>query len=51
MKRELIWSKALDITKKAIDCGAVIPFETIKYNSDSLNSVEEEPVLLIGNGR
>ena len=34
MKSELIWSKALEISRKAIDCGAVIPLETIKYKSN-----------------
>ena len=31
MKSELIWSKALNISRKAIDCEAVIPLETYKY--------------------
>ena len=34
VKSEIIWSKALKISKKAIDCGAVIPLHTIKYHSD-----------------
>ncbi len=33
MKREFIWSKALEISRKAVDCGAVIPLNTIKYRS------------------
>ena len=33
MKSELIWSKALEISRKAIDCGALIPLKTVKYNS------------------
>ena len=31
MKSELIWSKALETSRKAIDCAAVIPLETYKY--------------------
>ena len=31
MKSEFIWSKALEISEKAVDCGAVIPLDTIKY--------------------
>ena len=34
MKREIIWYKALEISRKAVDCGAVIPLDTIKYKSD-----------------
>ncbi len=34
MKSEIIWSKALEISRKAVDCGAVIPLETIKYKSN-----------------
>ena len=34
MKSELIWSKALEISSKAVDCGAVIPLETKKYKSN-----------------
>ena len=34
MKREFIWSKALEISRKAVDCGAVIPLKTIKYKSN-----------------
>ena len=34
MKSELIWSKALEISRKAVGSGAVIPLETIKYNSN-----------------
>ena len=33
MKSQSIWSKALDISKKAVNCGAVIPLNTIKYKS------------------
>ena len=33
MKSELIWSKALETSRKAIDCSAVIPLETYKYKS------------------
>ena len=33
MKSESIWSKALKISRKAVDCGAVIPLNTIKYKS------------------
>ena len=33
MKRESIWSKALKISRKAVNCGAVIPLNTIKYSS------------------
>ena len=38
MKSELIWSKALEISRKAIDCGALIPLKTIKYNFNDVNS-------------
>jgi len=31
VKRELIWSKALETSRKAIDCAAVIPLQTFKY--------------------
>ncbi len=33
MKSEIIWSKALEISRKAVDCGAIIPLDTIKYDS------------------
>ena len=33
MKSESIWSKALEISEKAVNCGAVIPLNTIKYKS------------------
>ena len=33
MRKELIWSKALNINCKAIECGAVIPLHTKKYIS------------------
>ena len=33
MKSESIWSKALEISRKAVNCGAVIPLNTIKYKS------------------
>ena len=31
VKSELIWSKALETSRKAINCGAVNPLETIRY--------------------
>ena len=31
MKSELIWSKALETSRKAIECSAVIPLETFKF--------------------
>ncbi len=31
MKSELIWSKALETSRKAIDCEAITPLETYKY--------------------
>ena len=34
MKSESIWSKALEISRKAVNCGAVIPLHTIKYISN-----------------
>jgi len=34
VKSETIWSKALEISRKAVDCGAIIPLETIKYESN-----------------
>ena len=34
MKSEIIWSKALEKSRKAVDCGAVIPLDTIKYKSN-----------------
>jgi len=34
VKSELIWSKALEISRKAVDCGAVIPLETKIYQSN-----------------
>ncbi len=33
MKSELIWSKALEISRKAVDSGALIPLKTIKYET------------------
>ena len=33
VRSELIWSKALEISRKAVDSGAVIPLNTIKYKS------------------
>ena len=33
MKRESIWSKALEISRKAVSCGAVIPLITIKHKT------------------
>ncbi len=38
MKSELIWSKALESSRKAIDCGALIPLETIKSETISSKS-------------
>ena len=35
-KSELIWSKALDISRKAVDCGALVPLETLKYKPNTL---------------
>ncbi len=34
MKSESIWSTALEISRKAVDCGAVIPLDTIKFKSN-----------------
>ncbi len=34
MKNEFIWSRALEISRHAVDCGAVIPLDTIKYKSN-----------------
>ena len=34
MKSESVWSKALEISRKAVNCGAVIPLNTIKYQSN-----------------
>jgi len=33
VKSESIWSRALEISRKAVNCGAVIPLNTIKYKS------------------
>ncbi|WP_413677834.1 DUF4922 domain-containing protein [Prochlorococcus sp. MIT 0916] len=33
MKSESIWSKALEVSREAVNCGAVIPLTTIKYKS------------------
>ena len=33
MKSQYIWSRALEISRKAVHCGAVIPLNTIKYQS------------------
>ena len=33
MKSESIWSNALEISNKAVNCGALIPLNTIKYKS------------------
>jgi len=33
VKSEFIWSKALEISSKAVNCGAIIPLNTIKYKS------------------
>ncbi len=37
MKRESIWSKALEISRKAVNCGAVIPLNTIRYKSSQVS--------------
>ena len=37
MRREFIWSKALKLSKTAINCGAVIPLETKKYKTNEMN--------------
>ena len=34
MKSEFIWSKALEISRKAVDSGALIPLDTIKHKSN-----------------
>ena len=34
MKSQFIWSRALEISRKAVNCGAVIPLNTIKYKSN-----------------
>ncbi len=31
----MIWTKALEISRKAVDCGALIPLETLKYKSNN----------------
>ncbi len=36
MKSELIWSKALEINRKAVESGALIPLDTIKYKTNDL---------------
>tara|TARA_B000000557_G_C20711201_1_gene415973 strand:+ start:64 stop:900 length:837 start_codon:yes stop_codon:yes gene_type:complete len=33
VKSQFIWSRALEISRKAVNCGAVIPLNTIKYKS------------------
>jgi len=33
VKSESIWSKALNISRNAVNCGAVVPLNTIKYKS------------------
>ena len=35
MRNEIIWSKALEVSKKAINCGAIIPLDTTKYTSNN----------------
>ena len=37
MSTELIWSKALEVNKHAIKCGAVIPLQT--YNCKSIDKL------------
>ncbi len=34
MKSESIWSKAIEITRQAVDSGALFPLKTIKYKSN-----------------
>ena len=34
MRSEIIWSKALEVSKKAVDSGAIIPLDTQKYKSN-----------------
>ncbi len=36
MKSESIWSKALEISRNAVNCGAIIPLNTLKYKSSDL---------------
>ena len=31
MRSEIIWSKALEVSKKAVNCGAIIPLDTVRY--------------------
>ena len=38
MRSESIWTRALEISRKAIDCGSVIPLETLKYKSNDVFS-------------
>ena len=33
VRSEIIWSKAIEVTKEAVDCGAIIPLDTTKYKS------------------
>ena len=37
MKSELIWSKALEVSRKAIESGALIPLNTIKYETKDIS--------------
>ena len=37
MKSELIWSNALEISRKALESGALIPLNTIKYKANYRN--------------
>ncbi len=34
MRSEIIWSKALEVSREAVDCGAIIPLDTDKYKSN-----------------
>ena len=34
MRSEIIWSKALEVSKNAVDCGAIIPLDTLKYKTN-----------------
>ena len=36
MRSEIIWSKSREVSRKALDCGAIIPLETIKYKSNNV---------------
>ena len=36
VRSEIIWSKTLEVSRKALDCGAVIPLDTLKYKSNKV---------------